>query len=101
MKTRINRNIRKNMEQLGELQAERQAQREKTLGEAQLLSQLSTSHGEIFDPQQHGFAFSSAEINFLIERNRQLKLARALPASDHGTLDTMVGNHIKTDHAKT
>jgi hypothetical protein len=79
--SRINRNIRKNMEQLRELQTERRAQREKDLEEAQLLCQLAASNGETFDPKQHGFAFSNVEIDFLIERKRQLKLARALPDS--------------------
>jgi hypothetical protein len=79
--TRINRNIRKNMEQLRELQSERRAQHEKVLEEAQLLAQLASSTGEVFDPKQHGFAFSSAELNFRIERKRRLKLARALPQS--------------------
>jgi hypothetical protein len=79
--TRINRNIRRNMEQLGELQAERRAQRETALEEAQLLARLAASNGETFDPGQHGFAFSSVELNFLIERKRQLRQARALPDS--------------------
>jgi hypothetical protein len=77
--TRINRNIRKNMEQLRELQAERQARQEKTLEEAQLLSRLASHNGETFHPEQHGFACSSIELNFLIERKHQLQLARALP----------------------
>src|SRR6266567_2513495 len=77
--SRINRNIRRNMEQLRELQTERQAQREKALEEAQLLAHLAGSNGETFDPKQHGFAFSSVELNFRIERKRQLKLARSLP----------------------
>jgi len=77
--SRINRNIRKNLEQLRELQTERKAQLEKDLEEAQLLHQLASSNGETFDPRQHGFAFSSVELNFLIERKRQLELARELP----------------------
>jgi hypothetical protein len=79
--SRINRNIRKNMEQLRDLQTERKAQREEALEEAQLLARLAAGNGETFDPRQHGFAFSTAEIDFLIERKRQLKLARALPQS--------------------
>jgi hypothetical protein len=79
--SRINRNIRKNMEQLSELQTERKAQREKDLEEAQLLAHLADNNGETFDSKQHGFAFSTAEIDFLIERKRRLKLARALPDS--------------------
>jgi hypothetical protein len=69
------------MEQLRELQTERKAQHEKALEEAQLLAQLANSNGETFDPEQHGFAFSSTELNFLIARKRQLKLARSLPES--------------------
>ena len=51
--SRINRNIRKNMEQLRELQTERKAQLEKDLEEAQLLAQLARSNGETFDPIDH------------------------------------------------
>ena len=76
--SRINRNIRKNMEQLRALQTERKAQHEKALEEAQLLAQLAASNGETFDPEGHGFAFSSIELNFRIERKRQLKLAQAV-----------------------
>jgi hypothetical protein len=76
--SRITRNIARNMEELRRLQAERQAQLEKQLEEAQLLHQLAESKSEPFDPRQNGFAFSSVELNFLIERNRQLKEARAL-----------------------
>ncbi len=81
--TRINRNIRKNMEQLRALQTERNAHQETVLEEAELLARLAASNGETFDPIQHGFACSSARLNFLIERKRQLKLARALPQSVH------------------
>jgi hypothetical protein len=77
--SRINRNIRKNMEQLHELQAERKAQRETALEEAQLLAELAYQNGETFDPKEHGFAFSGAELNRVMERKRQLKQARALP----------------------
>jgi hypothetical protein len=77
--SRINRNIRKNMQQLDELQAERRAQREKALEEAQLLAELADSNGETFDPEEHGFAFSNFEFSRLRERKRRLKLARALP----------------------
>jgi hypothetical protein len=76
--SRINRNIRKNMEQLRELQAERRAQHDKALEEAQLLHLLAAGNGETFDPKEHGFAFSNVELDFVMERKRQLKLARAL-----------------------
>ena len=76
--SRITRNVAKNMQELRRLQAERQARLDKQLEEAQLLHQLAESKSEAFDPKQNGFAFSSVELNFLIERNRQLKEARAL-----------------------
>jgi hypothetical protein len=79
--SRINRNIRKNMEQLRALQTERKAQHVQALEEAQLLSELAADNGETFDPAQHGFAFSTVEINFRIQRKRQLQQARALPQS--------------------
>jgi hypothetical protein len=77
--SRINRNIRKNMEQLRELQAERKAQQEKALEEAELLAELARGNGETFDPKQHGFAFSNLELNTRMERKRQLERARRLP----------------------
>jgi hypothetical protein len=82
--SRIGRNIRRNMAQLHELQAARKAGREKAFEEAQLLAQLAADNGETFDPRQHGFAFSSLELNLRIERKRQLKLARALPGLARG-----------------
>jgi hypothetical protein len=75
---RTNRSIEKNMAELRRLQTERKAQLEKDLEEAQLLHQLAESKQETFDPPQNGFAFSALEFNFLVERNRQLKQARAL-----------------------
>jgi hypothetical protein len=76
--SRINRNIKRNMEQLNQLQTVRQAQLEKDREEAQLLHQLAESKSEAFDPAQNGFAFSALELNFLVERNRQLKEAGEL-----------------------
>ncbi|MGD1072914.1 MAG: hypothetical protein ABSB15_22555 [Bryobacteraceae bacterium] len=76
--SRINRNIKRNMEQLNQLQTERQAHLKKDREEAQLLHQLAESKSQAFDPAQNGFAFSSLELNFLVERNRQLKEAKAL-----------------------
>jgi hypothetical protein len=76
--SRINRNIRKNMQQLHALQSERRAQREKGLEEAQLLAEFAHINGETFDPREHGFAFSGAELDRVMERKRRLKLARQL-----------------------
>ena len=75
---RTNRSLEKNMAELRRLQTERHARLEKEQEEAQLLHQLAESKQEAFDPAQNGFAFSAIELNFLVERNRQLKQARAL-----------------------
>ena len=79
--SRINRNLKKNMEELRRLQTERKAQQEKDLEEAQLLHQLAVHNGEPFDAKQAGFAFSNEKVAFLIERKQQLKKARALSKS--------------------
>ncbi len=75
---RTNRSLEKNMAELRRLQAERKAQLETDLEEAQLLHQLAESKRETFDPAQKGFAFSAIELNFLVDRNRQLREARQL-----------------------
>jgi hypothetical protein len=75
--SRINRNLRKNMEEFRRLQAERKAQEETALEEAQLLYQLAVRNGEPFDAEQAGFAFSNEKVVFLIERKSRLKQARA------------------------
>jgi hypothetical protein len=75
---RTNRSLEKNMAELRRLQAERKAQLETDLEEAQLLHQLAESKRETFDPAKNGFAFSATELNFLVDRNRQLKEAREL-----------------------
>jgi hypothetical protein len=75
---RTNRSLEKNMAELRRLQAERKAQLETDLEEAQLLHQLAESKRETFDPAQNGFAFSAIELNFLVDQNRQLKEARQL-----------------------
>ena len=62
---RPNRSLEKNMAELRRLQA-------------QLLHQLAESKRETFDPAKNGFAFSAIELNFLVDRNRQLKEARQL-----------------------
>jgi hypothetical protein len=79
--SRINRNLKKNMEELRRLQTERKAQQEKALEEAQLLHQLAVHNGEPFDAKQAGFAFSNEKVVFLVERKQQLKRARALSKS--------------------
>ena len=83
--SRINRTLKKNMEELRALQAERKAAEEKALEEAQLLHLLAIHQGQTFDPQTAGFAFSSEKIVFLVERKRQLKQARALSKSAGNT----------------
>ena len=75
---RTSRSLEKNMAELRRLQAERKAQLETDLEEAQLLHQLAESKRETFDPAQNGFAFSATELNLLVDRNRQLKEARQL-----------------------
>jgi len=79
---RINRNLQRNLKQLHELQAERKAQREEALAEAQLLAQLNLINGIPNDPaadfEQNGFVFSNAEINRAIDRNNRLREARKL-----------------------
>jgi hypothetical protein len=79
---RINRNLQRNLKQLQELQAERKAQRQQALEEAQLLAQLNLSQGLPYDPSAdfvtNGFVFSNAEINLAIDRNNRLKEAREL-----------------------
>ncbi|MGD1071032.1 MAG: hypothetical protein ABSB15_12910 [Bryobacteraceae bacterium] len=79
--SRINRNLRRNMEELNSLQAERKAAEGKALEEAQLLHQLAANNGEPFDPRQAGFAFSNEKVVFLIDRKKHLKQARALVKS--------------------
>jgi hypothetical protein len=79
--SRINRNLKKNMEELRRLQTERKAQQEKDIEEAQLLHQLAVHNGEPFDAEQAGFAFSNEKVVFLVERKQQLKRARALAKS--------------------
>jgi len=83
--SRINRTLKKNMDELRALQTERKAAEEKAHEEAQLLHLLAIHQGQTFDPQTAGFAFSSEKIVFLVERKRQLKQARALSKSAGNT----------------
>jgi hypothetical protein len=73
---RINRNLQRNLKQLHELQAERKAQREQALTEAQILAQLNPSQGLPYDAAAelgaNGFVFSNAEINLAIDRSNHL-----------------------------
>jgi hypothetical protein len=82
---RINRNLQRNLKQLHELQAERKAQRAQALEEAQLLAQLSVMKGLPYDPaadqSANGFVFSTAEINFAIDRDTRLREARSHTAA--------------------
>ena len=76
--SRINRTLKKHMDQLTSLQTERKAAEEKAFEEAELLHLLAVKNAQPFDPQQHGFAFSSAALAFRMERKSQLKQARIL-----------------------
>jgi hypothetical protein len=89
--SRINRNIRKNMEQLRELQAERKAAREKALEEAELLARAAAAKGETFEPEESGFAFSKAELTFRMERKQQLRLALHLSRAGTAAGQAAVG----------
>jgi hypothetical protein len=73
---RINRTLQRNLKLLHELQAQRKAQREHDMEEAQLLAQLSLANGQAYDPNKDGFVFSNAEINLWIDRNNRLNAAR-------------------------
>ncbi len=73
---RINRSLQRNLKLLHELQAQRKAQREHDMEEAQLLAQLSLANGQAYDPIKDGFEFSNAEINLWIDRNNRLNAAR-------------------------
>jgi len=80
--SRINRNLQRNMNELTRLQALREQARRDALDQALLLAQLAVSRGEtpVPDPPAapHGFAFSSSEITFHLDRNARLAAARQL-----------------------
>jgi hypothetical protein len=74
---RIQRNMQRNLNQLRELQKEREGERSRRMEEAKLLAQQSLANGISFDPITNGFEFSNAEINFAIDRDNRLNEARA------------------------
>ena len=59
--SRIQRNIRKNTQELNALQAVRKAEAAKALEEAELLAELAEYEGRTFDPQEFGFVFSTEQ----------------------------------------
>ena len=61
--SRIQRNIRKNTQELNALQDARKAEEAKALEEAELLAELAESEGRTFDPQEFGFVFSAHELH--------------------------------------
>jgi len=61
--SRIQRNIRKNTQELNALQAARKAEEAKALEEAELLAELAELEGRTFDPQEFGFVFSTHELH--------------------------------------
>jgi hypothetical protein len=74
---RIHRNMQRNLNQLRELQKEREAEHRNRMEEAKLLAQQSLANGIPFDPIQNGFEFSNAEINLAIDRDNRLRAAQA------------------------
>ena len=74
---RIHRNMQRNLNQLRELQREREAERQQRMEEAKLLAQESLANGIAFNPAENGFEFSNAEINSAIDRDNRLKSAQA------------------------
>ena len=73
---RIHRNMQRNLNQLRELQKEREAEHHSRMEEAKLLAQQSLAAGIPFDPITNGFEFSNAEINRAIDRDNRLNEAR-------------------------
>ena len=78
---RIHRNMQRNLNQLRELQNEREAERRQRMEEAKLLAQQSLANGVPFDPVQNGFEFSNPEINREIDRDNRLNEARRAMAA--------------------
>ena len=74
--SRINRNIQRNLAQLKSMQAERKAERNRQMAEAQLLAQVNLSEGQAYHPERDGFVFSALEINAAIDRANRIQLAR-------------------------
>ena len=78
---RIHRNMQRNLNQLRELQKERQAERRQRMEEAKLLAQQSLANGIAFNPVDNGFEFSNAEINRAIDKDNRLNEARRAAAA--------------------
>ncbi|HTA40972.1 MAG TPA: hypothetical protein VK789_00915 [Bryobacteraceae bacterium] len=72
---RIHRNMQRNLNQLRELQKEREAESRHRMKEAKLLAQQSLANGVAFDPVENGFEFSNAEINRAIDRDNRMNEA--------------------------
>jgi hypothetical protein len=85
---RIHRNMQRNLNQLRELQKEREAESRRRMEEAKLLAQHSLANGIPFNPVENGFEFSTAEINRAIDKDNRLTEARraAAAARNHATL---------------
>jgi hypothetical protein len=73
---RIHRNMQRNLNQLRELQKEREADRCRRMEEAKLLAQQSLASGAAFNPIENGFEFSNAEINRAIDKDNRLNEAQ-------------------------
>jgi hypothetical protein len=83
--SRIQRNIRKNTQELNALQAARKAQAAKALEEAELLAELAEYEGRTFDPQEFGFVFSPLEFRkaqlLTKARNKRYSVLKAMKAA--------------------
>lgn len=82
---RISCNRKGNLQQLRQLQAERQEQRQRELEEAQLLAQQSLINGLVYEPKHDGFVFSNAEINRSIDRGNRLQEAKNRMSTSEST----------------
>ena len=67
--------MQRNLNQLRELQKEREADRCRRMEEAKLLAQQSLASGAAFNPIENGFEFSNAEINRAIDRDNRMNEA--------------------------
>ena len=88
---RIHRNMQRNLNQLRELQKEREAERRQRMEEAKLLAQQSLANGVAFNPAENGFEFSNAEINREIDKDNRLNEAHraAATARNQKTITTL------------
>ena len=78
---RITRAIDKAKRELKELQNERKRAQEAALEEAIILTRHAKSKGEIFNPEENGFGFSTHEIDRIITRRKSLAEAIAYSKS--------------------